>query len=157
MVALIASADFAEQDPALSPDGRWLAYTSDETGRNEIYVRPFPSVDSTRVRVSADGGYAPLWAHSGSELFFVDAEGTSLISAEVETDQGFRVLQRQTLFALETGSIVGASRDLYDITPDDQRFVMIRLALAPASGNDGGTRYILVQNFFEELRERVGN
>ncbi len=158
-VALVASADFAEQDPALSSDGRWLAYTSDETGRNEVYVRPFPSVDSTRVRVSADGGYAPLWAHSGSELFFVDILGGSLIAAEVETASGFRVLQRETLFALgaETrGLLFAPGSDLYDIAPDDQRFLMERLVLS-VPGGAGETRYILVENWFEELRERMGN
>ena len=83
------------------------------------------------MQVSTDGGQGPLWAYSGSELFFVDAAlGGSLIAAEVETDQGFRVLQRETLFSLdETGSVVGAGVDMYDIAPDDQRFLMIRLAI----------------------------
>ena len=155
-IPLVATPDFAEQDPALSPDGRWLAYASDETGRNEVYVRPFPNVDSTRVRISTDGGFGPLWAHSGDELFFVDAAGSSVIAAQVETAPEFRVLQRETLFALEAGSAVGAGFDSYDIAPDDQRFLMIRLALTgPSDGGDA--RYILVQNFFEELRERAGN
>ena len=114
------------------------------------------------MRVSTDGGFSPLWAHSGSELFFVDAEGGNLIAAEVETDQEFRVLQRETLFTLATGSIAAglllhaAGADLYDVAPDDQRFLMLRVALAPSSTDDPG-RFILVQNFFEELRERVGN
>jgi len=154
---MVATSDFAEQDPALSPDGRWLAYTSDETGRNEVYVRPFPNVDSTRVRVSTDGGFSPLWAHSGSELFFVDVEGGSLIAAEVETALGFRVLQRETLFAFgagATGLLAAPRGDLYDIAPKDQRFLMLRLVLAFQSGESG--EFILVQNFFEVLKERVG-
>ena len=152
---LVATPDFAEQDPALSPDGRWLAYTSNETGRNEVYVRPFPNVDSTRVRVSADGGYAPLWAHSGSELFFADRQGGSLIAAEVETDQEFRVLQRETLFALGAEFAVIAGFDGYDIGPDDERFLMLRLSSGGDSG--AGTRFILVENWFEELRQLFGN
>ena len=157
VMPLVASPDFVEQDPALSPDGRWLAYTSDETGQNEVHVRPFPDVESTRVQVSTDGGYGPLWAHGGSELFFVDAGSASLISAEVETAQGFRVLQRETLFPLGETFIEPGS-DFHDVTPDDQRFLMFRVA-SPASpgADDDGTRYILVQNFFEERTERVGN
>ena len=155
---LVANSDFAEQDPALSPDGRWLAYTSDETGRNEVYVRPFPNVDSTRVRVSTDGGFSPLWAHSGSKLFFVDVEEGNLIAAQVETASGFRVLQRETLFALGAGAArlrAAPGADFYDIAPDDQRFLMLRLALT-VPGGAGETRFILVQNFFEVLKERVG-
>ena len=147
--------------PSWLADGRWLAYTSDLTGRNEVYVSPFPNVDSTRVRVSTDGGFSPLWAHSGSELFFVDALRGSLTAAQVETASGFRVLQRETLFALGEGSVgtgllATPGADLYDIAPDDQRFLMLRLALEPTSGA-GETKFILVQNFFEELKRLVPN
>ena len=153
---LVATTDFAEQDPALSPDGRWLAYTSDETGRNEVYVTPFPNVESARVQVSIEGGFSPQWAHSGSELFFADALGGSLIAAEVETASGFRVLQRETLFALGAQRLVLPGLDSYDVMPDDQRFLMVSGA-PTSSGDDGVGRFILVQNFFEELRERVPN
>ena len=62
---LVASTEFAEAEPELSPDGRWLAYSSNETGREEVFVRPFPNVDSTRIRASIDGGLTPVWARSG--------------------------------------------------------------------------------------------
>ena len=61
---LLASAQADESAPALSPDGKWLAYASDETGRNEVYIRPFPNVDDGKWQVSTNGGQAPLWAHS---------------------------------------------------------------------------------------------
>ena len=157
-IPLVATAEFAEQDPALSPDGRRLAYTSDETGRAEVYVRPFPDVDSDRVRLSTDGGSGPLWAHSGSELFFVDAD-RGLIVAEVETDSGFRIVQRETLFTIgpeyRLGGLSGGS-DFYDIAPDDQRFLMGRFAGTAALSGDS-RRFILVQNFFEELNRLVPN
>ena len=152
-IPLIATAQFSELDPALSPDGRWLAYTSDVTGRYEVYVSPFPNVDSTRVSVSTNGGLGPLWAHSGRELFFVDAN-QRLVAAEIETTSGFTVLRSETLFAL-TEYFVVRGADFYDIAPDDQRFLMLRL-----SGGLGGsqdTRFILVTNWFEELRERMGS
>ena len=151
---LIATAEFAEQDPALSPNGRWLAYTSDVTGRNEVYVSPFPNVESSTVPVSTNGGFGPLWAHSGRELFFGDADGR-LVAAEVETASGFRVLERETLFALsEYFSIEGT--DFYDIAPDDQRFLMARVVGTLGSSGDDD-RFILVENWFTELRERLGN
>ncbi len=59
---------------AISPDGRWLMYTSDESGRSEIYVRPFPDVNGGRWQVSASGGFAPLWAKDGREIYFVNAD-----------------------------------------------------------------------------------
>ena len=72
-VPLVAT-PFTELGPALSPDGRWLAYSSDESGREEVYVRPFPDVDSGRVPISTGGGSNLRWANSGTELFFVDAD-----------------------------------------------------------------------------------
>lgn len=153
---LVATTEFVEQDPALSPDGRWLAYTSDETGRSEVYVKPFPNVESTRVQVLSEGGFGPLWAHSGSELFFAEALGGSLIAARVETAAEFRVLQRETLFALGAERFVVPGTNGYDVMPGDQRFLMVGTA-PTASSSDGAGRFILVQNCFEELRERVGN
>jgi hypothetical protein len=154
VMALIATAEFEEQDPALSPDGLWLAYTSDLTGQREVYVSPFPNVDSSRVRVSINGGFGPLWAHSGNELFFVDADRI-LVAAEVETASGFRVVDREPLFAFGSEYVVIEGTDFYDIALDDQQFLMVRVADAALAGE--GLRFILVQNFFEELLERLGN
>ena len=61
-----------EMSPAVSPDGRWLAYVSDESGQPEVYVRPFPDVATARWQVSASGGTLPVWAHNGRELFYVN-------------------------------------------------------------------------------------
>ena len=148
---LIATAAFAEFDPALSPDGRWLAYTSNQTGRNEVYVSPFPNVDSSKLSVSTNGGQSPLWAHSGSELFFVDADGR-LVAAELETASGFRVLGRETLFDLNSEYVSQEGTHFYDIAPDDQRFLLGRLV--PQDTRD--PQWVLVQNWFTELRQRMG-
>ena len=112
--------------------------------------------DSAKVGVSTEGGTGPLWANSGRELFFVDA-GRRLVAAQVDTEQAFRVLQRETLFALgpEYGllGIVG-----YDVAPDDQRFLLARSTLVAAGeALTGGDRFILVYNWFEEFRERIDN
>ncbi len=153
-IPLVASAEFSEQSPALSPNGRWLAYTSDRTGRREVYVRPFPDVDSDPVSVSHAGGDHPLWAHSGSELFFVDAQG-GLVAAGVEADSVFRVLQRETLFTIGSEYLLVGGADFHDIRPDDEKFLMVRGAISRESSGD--TRFILVENWFTELRERMGN
>ena len=81
-VELLASAQADEYAPTLSPDGRWLAYVSDETGRDEVYLRPFPDVDDGKWQVSTNGAQAPLWAHSGREFFYVDAQRNMMAVAD---------------------------------------------------------------------------
>jgi hypothetical protein len=154
VVPLVATAEFSEQSPELSPNGRWLAYTSDRTGRREVYVRPFPNVDSTRVTASRAGGQNPLWAHSGSELFFIDAE-RGFVAAEVEADSVFRVLRSQTLFTLGPEYLFAEGTDFHDVGLDDQRFLMVRLGDG-AGESASDPRFILVDNWFTELRERMG-
>jgi eukaryotic-like serine/threonine-protein kinase len=152
-IPVSASQDFREQDPVISPDGKWLAYTSDESGRLEVYVRPFPDVDSGKVRVSVAGGMSPTWAHGGGEIFFINEQ--SLVSAEFSTESGFSVTQRQTLFQVPSDIMIGERTDYYAVSPDDQRFMFARFSSGGSDEDDGGTRWILVQNFFEELKERV--
>jgi hypothetical protein len=95
-----------------------------------------------------------LWAHSGSELFFVDAEG-GLVAAEVEADSVFSVLRSETLFNTSEYFLFEGT-DLHDIGPNDERFLMLRTVLT-LLGGAGETRFILVENWFEELLERSGN
>lgn len=76
--------------PAVSPDGRWLAYVSDETGSNQVYVRAFPDLNSGVWRVSTRGGVMPMWAYRGRELYYLD-DNLGLVAAQVDTDSGFQV------------------------------------------------------------------
>ena len=93
----VATESYDEKGLALSPDGRWIAYESTETGRDEVYVRPFPDAQGGKWQVSTSGGFNPKWAHSGKELFFVDAVG-QMVVADVTTEGGsFRVGQRRPL------------------------------------------------------------
>src|SRR3989475_4276543 len=71
--------------PALSPNGRWLAYVSNETGEDEIYVVPFPNTGAGKRAISAGGGTEPLWSHRGNELFYRDASG-DLVAVEGHTN-----------------------------------------------------------------------
>ena len=86
-----------EQNPSLSPDGRWLAYMSDESGQYEIYVRPFPGPGG-RQQISTDGGINPVWAHGGQEIFYLAANTGSLTVASFRTDPAFTVESREELF-----------------------------------------------------------
>jgi serine/threonine-protein kinase len=151
-VPLMASPEYDEQDPALSPDGAWLAYTSNETGRPEVYVRSYPNVDSTRVRVSTDGGFQPVWAKDGHELYFVSGGAPKqMMAARLDVASG-RVTGRQALFDMPpTSLLVNAGNNSYDVSADGEWFLMAR--------DVGGVadEVILVLNFFEELKRLVPN
>ena len=142
-----------EANPSLSPDGRWLAYTSDESGQTEVYIRPFPGPGGQRL-ISTDGGINPLWAHNGRELFYLDdASPRSLIVATVRTEPDFAVEPRQQLFAW---SYFWGGADLdWDLSPDDQR------VLAVGGPSEGGEvevgRYVAALNFSEELKRLLPN
>jgi serine/threonine-protein kinase len=148
-IPLVVTPD-QEAQPALSPDGRWLAYTSLGSGRPEVWVRPFPNTGDGEWRVSA-AGYEPLWAHSGRELFFRSA-GEEMMSVPIT--------ESATTFVYEDPQPLFSTRDyhsylytkMYDVTPDDQRFVMLRRITKPKQ-----LELIVVENFFEELKAMVGH
>lgn len=154
-VPLVADPEVNEQNAALSPDGRWLAYSSAEGGRFNVYVSPFPDVGSARVRVSTDGGMHPLWANSGDELFYWNYfSENAIVGAQVATDPELRVLRRQTLFARGPEYAFGAgSSRIWAISPDDQRFLLARSTGAIAASYP--RRYVVVQGFTDRLRELV--
>jgi Tol biopolymer transport system component len=136
---LIIPGTFGESAPVLSPNGKWLAYQSDETGQMEVYVRPYPG-PGARVPVSLHGGTEAAWAHSGRELFF--RSGDSLMTATVALSPSFAVTGRRLLF---TGSFVsGDAYREYDVAPDDQHFVML-------SGGSARSTLIGLQHAFDRL------
>ena len=120
-VSVVLDGPFAEARPALSPDGRWLAYQSDESGRFEVYVRPYPAVDRARVQVSTRGGSSARWSVDGRELFFFD--GTNLVAVPVSGTTSLTLGRPTTLFdASSFGDRLGP---LYDVAPDG-RFLFLR-------------------------------
>ena len=147
---------FNELAPALSPDGRWLAYSSDESGGNEVYVRPFPRVGDGRWQISTGGGSAPAWAHSGRELFY--QSGTNeMMAVGVTLSPSFTAGTPHKLFdaipELYPTSFVGR---YYDLTPDDQRFVMVRMTrLGGSLQAPGEGQLVIVENFREEIRRKL--
>ena len=120
-----------------------------------MFVHPFPGVDSGKAQISTNGGIMPEWAHSGRELFYVDGDG-ALVAAQVETDPSFQVGSKESLFTLPSGYVAGVGNYIH-IAPDDQRFLIARAYRGDAQEGGAPGRFILVQNFFEELKARVPN
>jgi Tol biopolymer transport system component len=134
--------------PALSPDGKFLAYSSDESGTYEVYVRPFPDVASARWQVSTAGGTAPLWSHSGKELFFRNNHG-DLVAADISTAPTFTVTSQKSLFSLAPFAFAGPVQE-YAVAPDDKHFLMLRETMAGESG-----LLVVSEHWFEELKARA--
>ena len=136
--------DFYNHSPVLSPDSRWLAYVSRESGRDEVYVRPFPDTDSGRWQISSDGGSEPLWSHSGKELFYKSSD-EELIVVQLSDGDAFAWDDQNMLFSTADYRS-SPQHQAYDIFPDDQRFLMIKLEAAD------DTEFILVDNWIEIIR-----
>jgi serine/threonine-protein kinase len=137
---------FDERSPAISPDDRWLAYVSDETGRDEVYVRPFPDGGGRWV-ISAAGGIEPRWRRDGRELFYRNAD--TVIAVQVRTDSAFAVGERAALF---TANYYKTGRHAtYDVSPDGQRFIFISAA------GDEASALMLVQNVVAAAKRRPEN
>lgn len=124
---LLLNSAFDEQTPQLSPDGRWLAYTSDETGTNEVYVQSFSAdgkLGADKKIVSTAGGKLPIWRRDGSELFFIASDASIMASAVKTGGTAFEFAAPQPLFKTRTLSLEGAIFREYDVSPDGQRFLI---------------------------------
>ena len=139
----VLSREFNERSAALSPDGAWLAYESNESGPYEVYVRPFPDVEAGKWQVSTAGGQAPLWSRDGTELFY--RASNRLMVVAVQTDPSFSRGTPQTLFE-------GTFSAGYDISPDG-RFLMIKRG--DELNEEASSQVNIVLNWFEELKARV--
>jgi Tol biopolymer transport system component len=153
-VTPLVQSPFAERNGIVSPDGRWFAYEANESGRVEIYVRPFPEVNSGYWQVSPAGGTRPLWARSGQELFYTSPAG-ALMRVGVERASSWTATTPTLLvkegYFMNPGGFPGRT---YDISSDGQRFLMFK--------NGGGSdqtavpaSLIVVQHWTEELKRLV--
>jgi dipeptidyl aminopeptidase/acylaminoacyl peptidase len=136
---------FDERTPRFSPDGKWLAYVSDESGRNDVYVQPFPG-PGAKWLVSTDGGIDPVWSKDGRELFF--RHGDELMAVSVATAREFSAGRPRRLF--ETRFDAGDNGPNYDVSPDGKWFVMPRSDSGPESAE-----LHLVLNWFGEVTART--
>jgi serine/threonine protein kinase/Tol biopolymer transport system component len=143
----------SESFPAFSTDGRWLAYTSDDSGRQEVYVQRYPG-PGPRVVVSTDGGTSPAWRSDGSELFYFKTLPENymrmMVAPVKATAAGFSSGTPRKLF--EGRYVMADPVRGYDVTPDGQRFLMVRPLDPPP---EPATELVLVENWFEELKARV--
>ena len=138
---------FDERGPTLSPDGNWLAYVSNRSGRHEVYVRPFPEGDDQQV--SSDGGGQPRWRRDGRGLYYV--QGDTLVAATVITKPGLTIGSSVRLFS-EPGlpPLLPGGRH-YDVAADGQRFIVVT-PYAAAGESPAAIR--VVQNWYEQFRGR---
>ncbi len=142
------AAEFNASQPMFSRDGRWIAFTSNRSGRNEVYVKRYPQEGGIEP-ISTDGGVKPLWAHSGRELFYRNGEKVMVVS--IQTNPTLRAEAPRLLFIYPEGSSRGVLEGLmplsYDIAPDDQRFLFIQQGWP--------TQINVVLNWFKELKRLV--
>jgi eukaryotic-like serine/threonine-protein kinase len=142
---------YEEKDPQISHDGRWMAYASNESGKYEVYVRPFPDVNTSRCPVSTSGGNTPLWSLNDRELFY--CVGDAVMAVPVETEPTFKAGKPTVLFRrthIRNTGLDLTNSTYWDISPDGKRFLMLKDAVA------GGPRKInIVMNWFEELKQWV--
>jgi serine/threonine-protein kinase len=148
-IALVEHSTFNESQPAFSPDGRWLAYVSDESGRYEVYVRPYPET-GRRVQVSRDGGTEPRWGPHSGELFYV--EGQALMRVAIRTTPKLGASKKEKLFegpyTFHVGSPGFAN---YGVSKDGQRFLLIK----PVASGPALTSLTVVLGGFEAWQRRA--
>ena len=156
LVKPLLNKDYLVSQPRISPNGRWIAYISSKTQREEVYVRPFPDVDKGQWQISTTGGDTPLWSPDGGELFYMSGDAVVAIPVNTE-DQSFQILGNPKVlfrgpYACLTKNVSDAIS--WDISPDGKRFLMIKEADPPAS--DAVSRKIIfVTNWFKELKEKA--
>jgi serine/threonine-protein kinase len=138
---------FNEGKARLSPDGRWLAYVSDESGKAEVYVRQFPGPGDTKP-VSTDGGMEPVWSPTGRELFY--RNGSAMMAVEIGPGSPFRPGPPRRLFQ-GPSAVGGDVAAMYDVSRNGQRFLMIRLVADTATT----ANLQVTVNWFEELKANV--
>jgi hypothetical protein len=155
---VLTSTPRRESNPELSPDGRWLAYESDESGRLEVYVRPFPSFDSGRWQISNSGARNPLWSRNGRELFFMAGGRMMAVPVSPGSVKEFTYGRPAELFSTAPfyignqpgrAAIIGRP---YDVAPDG-RFIFIKQP--PGLAADAQT-IVVVENWIDEVRQRLG-
>ncbi len=139
---------FDESVPRFSPDGRWLAYTSNESGRYEIYVQPYPGPGG-KWQISTEGGMEPAWNPNGRELFY--RSGDKMMAVDIATQPSFAAGKPRMLF-LGPYERSPATSPNYDVSPDGQRFLMLKPV---DTGESAPTQINVVLNWFEELKRRV--
>ena len=137
--------------PVFSPDGRWLAYASNESGNYEVYVRPFPGPGGQR-QISTEGGRFPKWSRNGKELFYRAQDSKLMVVAYTASGDSF-VAGRPQLWSPGQFVDLGPFYNSFDLHPDGKRFAVLK---APGAGETAPVNKVtFIFNFFDELRRKV--
>jgi Tol biopolymer transport system component len=140
-----AATQFDERAARFSPDGKWMAYSSDESGETEVYVASFP-VGQTKIRISTTGGDYPKWRGDAKEIFFISTDQKVMAAEVSENSSGLKVGEPRALFGIHARR-VGTTNTIYDVSPDGQRFLVNSLPdVAPPS-------LTLVTNWSAQLKK----
>ncbi len=142
---------FTENAPSLSPDGRFVAYCSNESGQYEVYAQPFPEGGGS-LQVSTDGGWQPRWSRDGKELFYV--RGNTLMAVSVTTTPDLSFDSPIPLFSDPSLVTSSSSQVRYDVSADGKRFLLVGMV---ESEEDRTPSIHVVQNWYEQFREREQN
>ena len=151
MAELLLATRANEQHPALSPDGQWLAYESDQSGRFEVYVRPYPNVDTGRWQISTNGGKQPVWSSDGDVLYYAAGHPAArqMQSVTVNTDSGFQSGAPTPVFDFRQEGY--AELRSYDLHPDGDRFLLVTRDKVLQSDE----QLVYVHNWLDEVERLV--
>jgi serine/threonine-protein kinase len=147
---------FAKRNPSFSPDGRWISYVSSESGRDEVFVRPFPTgapSGSGMSQISTGGGQFPIWSRDGRELFYETLDNRIMATAYVAKGDSF-VAGKPRPWSNKQLFLDFDKKWNLEVAPDGKRFIV---ALAPDSTGQpkGSVHVTFLLNFFDELRRRI--
>jgi Tol biopolymer transport system component len=151
---LILQTPFNERTACLSPDGRWLAYVSDESERYEVYVRPFPGPGG-KFQVSLEGASEIIWLPNGDLTYRAGANREKMMAVNIQTQPVFKAGTPRLIFEAPYASnaTIGAWSPGYSASADGQRFLMLKAKEDPQ--REIMTQISIIQNWFEELKQRV--
>ena len=150
---MLLKTKFSESGGVVSPDGRWLAYESHESGQSEIYLAPFPNVNASKQQVSTRGGTRPLWSKDGRELFYYVTPDTIMaLPVRLGADVVLGILQVVVKGPFAVAVNTGRH---YDVSPDGKRFLLLKDAEAAAGARPAPPEIHLVQHWAEELKAKV--
>jgi serine/threonine-protein kinase len=144
---LFTRTSFNESNPAVSPDGKWVAYESDETGNDEIYVEPFPGPGG-KSQVSSQGGSNAVWSRNGKELVYAEPNTLQLMAVDVATGPQFHAGIPRAMFKLPAASMADVA---FDVTQDPKRFLVVRVLREEKPG----ATFVTITNWFDDLRRRA--
>jgi dipeptidyl aminopeptidase/acylaminoacyl peptidase len=148
----------SESDPGFSPDGRWMVYTSDESGMSEVYVRPYRdggAADSGgRWRISTGGGKSPQWSRDGRKIYFMGSDDRIVVTDCAAQGQSFSCGRPRRWSERQIADPIQGPMRMFDIAPDGSGFAFVEFN--PSGGASQGSLHVtFLFNFFDELRRRV--